>query len=140
MRKPRQIVLTLVSLVALAIASSAVAGNGGNAKSSSSISVVVMSAARTADGTAQHGDQVTFAVSTNATDRPNAPLDWATRMASGVLSGQAGFWASYPSKTFTLASTWWTGGAASCTATLGSINADGTRFRELASTSFTVTG
>jgi hypothetical protein len=140
MEKTRNVAVTVVALAALAVASSAVAAGGGNGKSSSSISLVVMSATRTAaDVGARYGDQVTFDVSTNATDRPYVLLN-CYQNGVWVLAGQAGFWASYPSKTFMLASTWWTGGAATCTARLGSINADGTRFRELASTSFDVAG
>ena len=134
MRRSRTIVLTVTALAVLVAASSAVAASGGG-KSASSITLHVMSTARTAP---QFGDVVTFDVSTSA-DRPYVLLN-CYQNGVWVLAGQAAFWASSTSKTFTLASTSWTGGSADCTARLGSLNADGTRFRELASTSFTVTG
>jgi hypothetical protein len=132
----RKISLVLTAVTALAVASTAVAGSGGG-KSTSNISLVVLSSARTADSGPRYGDEVTFAVSTTATDRPYVLLN-CYQGDVRVSGGQAGFWASYPSKTFVLTSPSWTSGAAECTARLGSLNADGTRFRELASTSFSV--
>ena len=81
-----------------------------------------------------------FDVSTNATDRPYVLVN-CYQNGTWVYAGQAGFWAgALFGQNFTLASTSWTSGAATCTARLGALNADGTRFRELASTSFNVTG
>jgi hypothetical protein len=109
--------------------------------SSSSISLVIVSgqtAAAAATASPTYGSQVTFAVSTTATDRPYVLLN-CYQNGVWVLAGQAGFYDLYPfGQNFTLASTAWTNGAADCTARLGSLNPDGTRFRELASTSFHV--
>ena len=137
MRKFRTPLLVATALSLLITASSAIAGNG-NQRSSSSITLVQLSSARTAESGPVYGDQVTFDVST-ATDRPYVLLN-CYRSGEWVYAAQAGFWASYPSKTFTLAAASWGGGPADCTARLGSLNNDGTRFRELASTSFSVTG
>ena len=92
---------------------------------------------------ARYGDEVTFAVSSSATDKPYVLLN-CYQGSSWVYSGQAGFYASFPSYPnslmFRLSSSAWPGGAADCKARMGMLNADGTRFRELASTSFHVDG
>lgn len=128
------IVLTLIVAPALA-------AKGGNAKNStSSIEVVTVSAGLTALEAAgpSQGGTVTFDVSTTATDRPYVLLN-CYQAGTWVLAGQAGFWTDYAfGQNFILASTWWTAGAGNCTAQLGVLNADGTRFRELARTSFDV--
>ena len=132
-------ILVATALSLLVLTSSAIAGNGSQ-KSSSSIALVQFSSlSAAAVAGPQYGDQVTFAVSTNATDRPYVLVN-CYQNGAWVYAAQAGFWASYPSKNFMLASASWGGGAADCTARLGSLNADGTRFRELASTSFSVAG
>jgi hypothetical protein len=127
-------ILTLAATSLLLAVSPALAGTP---KSSSSISLVMFSVS--AIGTGPHwGNQVTFAVSTNATDRPYVLLN-CYQNGKWVYAAQAGFYPSYPfAQRFTLASTAWTGGAADCTARLGALNAYGTKFRELASTSFHV--
>jgi len=128
------IVLALV-LVSLVLTAPALAAR----KPSSSVSLVVLSSAQalTASATATHGDQVTFDVATDA-DRPYVKLN-CYQAGSWVYADAKGFWTGYADgQTFTLAAASWSGGAADCTATLGSLNADGTRFRELASTSFHV--
>jgi hypothetical protein len=127
-------ILTLVATSLLLAVSPALAGTP---KSTSSISLVMFSAS--AIGTGAHwGNQVTFAVSTNATDRPYVLLN-CYQDGGWVYAAQAGFYPSYPfAQGFTLASTAWTGGAADCTARLGTLNPYGTKFRELASTRFHV--
>jgi len=128
------IVLTLV-LVSLVLTAPGLAAR----KPTSSVSLVVLSAtqALTASATATHGNEVTFDVTTDA-DRPYVKLN-CYQGGSWVYADAKGFWAGYAEgQNFTLAAASWPGGAADCTATLGSLNADGTRFRELASTSFHV--
>ena len=111
------------------------------APSKSSIALVVLSSASTvstSSTTAHYGDQVTFAVSTTATDRPYVKLN-CYQAGSWVYAAATGFWAGYvEGQNFTLVAASWPGGAADCTAVLGSLNADGTKFRALASTSFHV--
>jgi hypothetical protein len=130
----RATVLTLSAMSLLLAVSPAL---GGKPASGSSIKLVVLSASSV--GSAPHwGNQVTFAVSTTATDRPYVLLN-CYQNAVWVYAAQAGFYPSYPfSQVFTLSSTSWTGGAASCKARLGKLNAYGTKFTELASTSFQV--
>ena len=132
--------LTLIVLAAtsmLLVVSPALAGG----KSSSSISLVTFdsaSVASTTAGTPAYGDQITFAVSTTATDRPYVILN-CYQGGNWIYAAQAGFWADYaPGQMFTLAASSWAGGAADCTATVGVQNADGTKFRALASTTFHV--
>ena len=135
------IVVALIS--ALALASTAVAGsNGGgqNKSSSSSISLVLPSptSSTTSSSGAHWNDQVTFAVSTTATDRPYVLLN-CYQNGVWVLASQAGFYPLYPfGQNFTLASSAWTAGAADCTAILGMNSAGGTKFTKLAETSFHV--
>lgn len=134
--------------VILAVAGTAVAGNGGSnnsgsnngggsnkSSSSSSISLVMLAAATTA-GTSGPvwGDQVTFAVSTTQTAYPSV---MATCSQNGtVVYRQFGFFYPSPaSPTFTLRSTAWTGGAATCVAELYYVNSKGASVT-LASTSF----
>ncbi len=104
-------------------------------RSASSIDLVLLGSSA---GLPHYGQQVTFSVSTSATDRPYVLLN-CYQNGVWLYAAQAGFYPAYPfSRVFTLASTAWTGGAADCTATLGVNNSDGTRFTKLASTSFHV--
>lgn len=126
--------ITVVAALSLLLATSSAFAGGW--KSESSIRLFVPPAASApADSSAPHyGDQVTFEVSTTATDRPQVILD-CSQDGRWVSTAQAMF---VPGTLFTLASGWWTGGAAECTATLGMTNAQGMKFRALASTSFHV--
>ncbi len=106
----------------------------------SSISLVMPNAsAAIGSTTPKYADQVTFSVTTTA------GFPWVdTTCSQGgqvVYEQWAGFFDSYAgSKMFTLGPTQlWTGGAASCTATLVSFDRNG-RPSKLASTSFTVAG
>ena len=122
-------------------AGSALAGKGGNGggndggkpggKSSSSLTLVVL-----APPDANYGEQVTFEVSTTATDKPLVRLE-CSQGGTLVYSASAGFYDGYPwpwAQNFTLSSSYWTGGAADCTATL--YHFDGRRYRDLTSTGF----
>jgi len=133
-------VLTLIALAATSLllaVSPALAGG----RNSNSISLVMASDASVLSTTASgpsYGDQVTFAVTTPSTDRPYVILD-CYQGADWVYAASAGFWADYPGgQVFTLAAGSWPGGAADCKATVGVLNADGTKFRALASTTFSV--
>ena len=114
-------------------------GNGGGGKpgggGSSSLTLVVLDPD---DGGVNHGEQVTFEVSTTATDQPHVNVS-CSQGGTLVYSSSAGFYDSYPwpsAQVFTLSSRAWSGGAADCKAALSYW--DGRRFRELASLSFPV--
>jgi hypothetical protein len=90
-------------------------GGGGTGGGGGSISLVVPNST---DGLAHWGQQVTFKVSTTATNEP-----WVELLCyqNGALVGQGrkGFWeGSLSNELFTLRSAAWTGGAADCTAWL----------------------
>jgi hypothetical protein len=94
-------------------------GGGGSTGGSGSLSLVLVSD-NNGNGAPNWGDTVTFNISTTATTQPNVGV---TCSQNGVVvySASAGFYASYPwpwTQTMTLSSQMWTGGAASCTATL----------------------
>jgi hypothetical protein len=142
MLKRTAVVASLVGALVLGASAAGLAGNGNGAnKSSSSIFLVTMNsstASATATSAPRWSDQVTFDVSTTATDRPYVTLN-CYQNGVWVYAAGAGFWSGYAyGKVFNLAANSWSGGAADCTATLGALNLDGTRFRELASTSFHV--
>jgi hypothetical protein len=88
-----------------------------NSANGSSLSLVLENST---DGQPHWGQTVTFKVSTGATTQPNVSLDC---YQNGVLvyGAVAGFYAGYPwpgSQNFILSSPSWTGGGASCTASL----------------------
>jgi hypothetical protein len=136
---PRAVLLS--GLILGLTAGSVFAGKGGKAGASSIELAIVNAAVATAEVAGpSYGDTVTFNVATTSTDRPYVLLN-CYQDGAWVYAAQAGFWPTYPwGQTFVLAANSWTGGSASCTARLGVLNADGTRFRELATTSFDVAG
>jgi hypothetical protein len=126
-----------VGVAALAMTGSAFAG-----KSSSSLSLVVLSSGTSlATATVQpsYGGQITFDVSTTETDRPQVNV----RCYQGgifVYDAWRGFWPGYyTDSNFTLSSGYWTSGAADCTARLVSYSSNG-REKTLASVAFHVAG
>jgi len=129
----------VLGLLALALVPAAQANKGGKPApggggSGSSLRLVPLAP----DGVTNWGDQVTFEVTTSATTQPMVRLD-CYQGGVKVYWASAGFYDGYPwawARNFTLKSTYWTGGAADCTATLY-LN-DGRRYRDLASTSFHV--
>jgi len=136
------VLASFVGAFALAATTFAFAANGNGSKSSaSSISLVLLApaAATTASSSVPHwNDQVSFAVSTTATDRPYVLLN-CYQNDVWVMASQAGFYTLYPfGQNFTLASGAWRGGAAECTAILGMNSNGGTKFTKLAVTSFHV--
>jgi hypothetical protein len=93
------------------------APRSGHTSGASSLTLVLLNST---DGLPHWGQNVTFTVSTTATDYPYVSLNC---YQNGVLvaGGMAGFFPSYPwpgSQIFPLSSPSWTSGAASCTATL----------------------
>lgn len=136
MRKPAAIVLVLsLAVLALAVVPAAglaakggngggKPGGGGGGGGSSSLTLVVLDPD---DGGANYGEQVTFNVSTTATDKPSVSLE-CSQDGVVVYRASAGFYPEYPwpwAQTFTLSSGAWTGGAAQCTATLYYMNSRG---------------
>jgi hypothetical protein len=126
-------------MLVLAVVGAAQAGNGkpapggGGSSSGSSLSLIVLNSP---DGLAHFGGQVTFALSTTATDRPYVQLD-CNQGGALVYSASAGFYAGYPwpwNQNFILSSSYWTGGGAACTATLEYWN--GRKWSALKSISF----
>jgi hypothetical protein len=112
-------VLSLVSVIALGTAGAATAGKSAdrNGRRGGTLTLVLL---ESTDGQAHYGQDVTFKVTTTAT---NKPLVQADCKQNGVLvyTHSAGFYPGYPwpsAQTFHLASAAWTGGAADCTAKL----------------------
>ena len=127
----------VVAASMLTLAGTAVAG-----KPSSSLSLVVVSsspatALTSAAAGPSYGSEVTFDVSSSETDRPFVNLR-CYQNGAFVYDRWHGFFASYaPEPNFTLASTYWLGGAADCTARLVEWSRNG-RERTLASLDFQV--
>jgi len=108
--------------------------SGGGGNHSSSLALVVLDPD---DGGANHGEQVTFEVSTTATDKPYVSVS-CYQDGTLVYSASAGFYEGYAwpwTQVFTLSSNAWSGGAADCRASLDYW--DGRGMRSLASLSFT---
>jgi hypothetical protein len=137
MKMSRQIgVFAAIALVACALVPIGLAGNTG-AKKGSSLNLVVLDSSGNAAASTepQWGDQVTFDVSTTAA-YPAVELD-CYQSGVQVYGAVQGVGPSYPYHPFTLSSTAWTGGAADCTATLYSVNKNGST-TNLATLSFGV--
>jgi hypothetical protein len=140
MRRRRIIITYTAGLLAmLCLSAAAFAG-----KQSSSLSLVVLSgdSARSASTTAPgptYGGDITFDVATTQTERPFVNV----RCYQGptfVYDAWHGFFAGYyTDAVFTLASSYWSGGSANCTARLVDFG-NGGRERTLATTSFAVGG
>lgn len=128
--------LAVAAVLALAPAASA-KGAGATKSGSSSLSVVMVQDAN-ADGQPNYGDTITFSVSTTATTQPYVQLD-CSQNGTVVYQHQAGIYAGYPwSQDYILSSNYWTGGPASCTATLEYNTRHGTS--TLATLAFTANG
>jgi len=117
--KPRDVCFALFAVIGalvLVLAPAALAGKPGGG-GHGSVSLVVLSSPY-GDNLPHYGGQVTFKVSTTATDRPYVNLN-CFQNGTLVYSNQVGYFSSYPwVQYFGLSSSYWTGGAASCTATL----------------------
>jgi hypothetical protein len=136
------IALAAVAISATAFAPAALAGkgHGGGGTTGGSGSTVtgpVMVVDRNGDGLPNWNDEVTFNVSTTATDKPYVLLN-CYQSGTWVSTGTGGFFASSPwPPNFTLSSAGWTSGAGDCTATLYMVGSNG-RTQNLASMSFHV--
>ena len=144
-----RLVLTALALVALIVVPTALAakggggGNGGgkgggkNGGSASSLALVMVDDANV-DGLPNYGETITFDVSTTATTEPYVNVV-CSQGGSTVYGASAGFFDSYPwpwTRNFKLSSSYWTGGAADCSAEL--YFHDGRGFKTLATIKFSV--
>ncbi|HEX3218556.1 MAG TPA: hypothetical protein VHU77_00775 [Candidatus Limnocylindria bacterium] len=128
--------LLVVGLIAIPAFAAKGGGRGGATSGStgSSLSLVMVDPT---DTVVNQGDQVTFEVSTTATDKPWVRLDCYVNGA-WVSTTTHGFFPTYPwAPNYTLASGAWTDGAGDCTATLYRVTSNG-RSRTLATLSFHV--
>jgi hypothetical protein len=110
---------------------------GGGTTGGGTVSMVLVSD-MDGNNAANYGDSITYTVSTTATQYPYVSTQ-CTQGGSLVLSTSAGWFASYawPSaRTVPLATDAWTGGSASCTARLYSM--DGGSQTVLATITFAV--
>jgi hypothetical protein len=129
---------TLLSIVAAgaATAKGPGGGHGGHGSGGGTITLVLMNG----DTAPHYGGQVTFDVSTTATDKPSVKVNCYQRQDNTlVYTASAGFYPDYPwpwLQDFTLKSGAWTGGAANCTAEL--YYWDGRKFITLTSIGFAV--
>jgi hypothetical protein len=98
-------------------------GGGGTTGGSGTVALVLVNDAN-GNGAANWGDSVTYTVATSATAYPYVSTQ-CTQNGSLVLSTSAGWFASYAwpgARTVPLATDAWTGGAATCTAKLYSMD------------------
>ena len=127
------LVVATASLVA-SVVPSTVTAKGRPGDGTSSLALVLLNST---DGLPHWGQQVTFSVSTTATDKPMVSLK-CYQGAALVYAFQAGFYPDYPwTKLATLRSNSWTGGAADCDARLYKA-AGGTKTTTLATLRFHV--
>ena len=140
MRNRRILTYAASVLAMLSLSAAALAG-----KQNSSLSLVVLSgdtarSAGTAAAGATYGGDITFDVATSQTDRPFVNVR-CYQGDSFVYDAWHGFFDGYyTDPVFTLDSSYWPGGAASCTARLVDWAGNGARERTLATTSFAVSG
>src|SRR5262249_7971046 len=109
--------------------------SGGGTTSSSSLKLVVLTGG---DSVPNWGEDVTFNISTTATQSPYVDLT-CTQGGTLVYSATAGLFGSYPwpwTQTMNLASQMWTGGNATCSAQLYTFDSRA-RKSTLATLSFT---
>jgi hypothetical protein len=131
------VLLAALAAALLAFAPAAFAGKGAGGTSggkhgagSGTISLVLLNST---DGLAHYGQQVTFNISTTATNQPYVHLQCYQNGAMVLQNWDGYFDGSLSGRNFTLSSPSWTGGAADCTATLETPQGS-----PLASTSFHV--
>jgi hypothetical protein len=90
------------------------------------------------NGLPNWGDTITFTVTTTATTEPHVNVS-CTQTGTVVYGAATGYYAAYPwpwTQNMTLSSQAWSGGAASCTATLQAYS--GTSVTTLGTLSFSV--
>jgi hypothetical protein len=103
--------------------------SGGSAGGSGSIKLVILTSSST-DGLPHYGDTITFNVSDPASATPHLQLQ-CFQSGTMVYTSVTGYYAGYPwpwTQDMTLSTAAWTGGGASCTATLYHFTAKGTAY------------
>lgn len=139
----RRIVIALLATaaaaaVAVVVVAPSAASASGRRKPAGGTSTISLRVVSGPDSTPNWGEQITFDVSTTATQYPY--VDVACRQnGTTVYGATTGYFASYPwpwTQVMTLESQSWTGGAADCTATLYALN--GKRIDVLATLDFHV--
>ena len=133
--------LAVAALTTLGASAPALAAKGGGHTSTSSGAGLELVQVDSTDGVAHYGQLVTFNVSAPGIDKPMVKVD-CYQSGVYVYWASAGFYDGYPwawNQVFTLSSTYWTGGAADCTATLYYPTRNG-HFSTLATLSFPVEG
>jgi hypothetical protein len=139
MRKIITSVLAVAAVTAIAVtvvASSPAAADRGGQHASSSTSTLKLVVLSGSDQLPNWGEQITFDVSTTATEYPYVDVT-CTQNGTTVYGATTGYFASYPwpwTQVMTLQSQAWTGGPADCTARLYYLN--GKRTGTLASLPF----
>jgi len=134
-------------VIVLAIAPMALAGKGGKSGGGGGTGTttgggggtlsVAMVRDQNGNGTPNWNDQITFNVSTTATDKPWVRLN-CYQSGAWVSTSTAGFFAAYAwAPNFTLSSGGWLGGAGDCVATLYQVTSNG-RSSDLSTLSFHV--
>jgi hypothetical protein len=113
------LVASLVLMLAVGTTFAAKGGhNGGNTSSSGGTLAVRMVVDNNGDNAPNWNDWITFDVSTTATTQPWVRVD-CYQGGAWVYTSSAGFFSTYAwNPYFDLASTGWSSGAASCTASL----------------------
>ena len=112
-------------------------GGGGSTTGGSATATVVMVTDVNGNGSPNWGDTIRFNITTTAAE-PNVNL-YCYQGGSLVYGATTGYYASYPwpwTQNMTLSSPSWTGGAASCTATISAYS--GSTSTTLGSMSFSV--
>lgn len=128
------LVFGLIAGTALAAKGGGGKGPGGGDRGSLSL---VMVEDTNGDGLPNHGEELTFDVTTTATDKPYVSVR-CYQGASFVYDGWAGFFpGAWFGTTFTMSSTTWVSGDADCTARLVMWGSNG-RERTLAEQAFHV--
>jgi hypothetical protein len=139
-RTHRFALAALFCVAVLAIVPAAFAGKGGggghkpSGGGSGGFTLVNLNSP---DGLTHYGGQITFTIQSTATSVPNVSVT-CSQNGTVVYGAATGYYASYPwpwTNTMTLSSQAWTGGAASCTASLYYFS--GTSTITLGSMSFT---
>jgi hypothetical protein len=121
---PAAVTILVLALIPVALAGKNSGGKGGHggAGTTTGTGGLILSMATDANqnGLANWGDTITFKDSTWSTTEPHVNVT-CSQNGTVVYGASTGYYASYPwpwTQNMTLSSQSWTGGAASCTATV----------------------
>lgn len=131
-----RLVVAAAFVVVFALVPTALAGKGGHPGNAASVDSVTLAMLDGRTAGPHWGDQVTFVVSSATTTRPFVALN-CSQDGTVVYSLSRGFFAGSMSTAYTLSSSYWTAGAADCTATLYYFSPNG-KENILATTTFAV--